>query len=264
MITRGINSVMQYLSYCLRAKSRFRVHSPFVYSFYTEVILGRTSRQSCIHVVKHRKNLYQQKNLLETTDFGAAVPKGYKTRVRRVCDIAKLSSVNEKHGKLLYRITSFRQPKEILEIGTAMGISTMYMACAAPLSRINTIEGCAMIAQKALDGFQKYKINNIELVQGNFDLYLPELLKKIKHIDMVFLDGNHKEKATLQYFELVKPKLHEGSIVLIDDIYWSAGMKRAWEQIIRDEDVSISIDLFKMGILFFRKDIAKEHFTLRF
>lgn len=219
----------------------------------------------CNHIEKHRAKLLRQKSLLETTDFGSGSSSApYKTRFRQVKEIARHSSVNQKMGRLLYRLTVFTAPDDILEIGTAMGISTMYMACAAPSSRLVSIEGCAVIAQKALDGFRSLEINNVELVQGNFDKWLPKTLAGFEKLDLVFIDGNHKEKPTISYFKILLPKLHANSMVVIDDIHWSKGMEKAWKEIIAHEEVSISIDLFRTGILLFRKDIEKQNFTLRF
>lgn len=223
------------------------------------------SEVPCNHIEKHRAKLLRQKSLLETTDFGSVSSSApYKTRFRQVKKVARHSSVNQKMGRLLYRLTVFTAPEDILEIGTAMGISTMYMACAAPNSRLVSIEGCAVIAQKALDGFRSLEINNVELVQGNFDKWLPKTLSGFEKLDLVFIDGNHKEKPTLSYFNSLLPKLHADSLVVIDDIYWSKGMEKAWKEIIAHKEVSISIDLFRAGILLFRKDIEKQHFTLRF
>ena len=265
MVTRKIWSAVQYLRYICQAKSKFKVHSPFVYDFYTKVIRANSPLEECSFIEKHRSSLYRQKNLLETTDFGAGSSVAtYKTRFRKVREIARHSSVSPKMGRLLYRICDFTEPGNVLEIGTAMGISTMYLACAAPNSRLVSMEGCAVIAQKAIDGFNKYKLDNIELVQGNFDKYLPEVLDSIEKLDMVFIDGNHKEKTTVEYIERILPKMHKGSIIVLDDIHWSKGMDNAWKQIIKDPKITISIDLFGAGIMLFRDEMPKQHFRLKY
>jgi predicted O-methyltransferase YrrM len=247
------------------ADKGFQVHSPFVYDFYTKVIKGDGPANHSAFIEKHRSHLHRQKSLLETTDFGSgSAHAAYKTRFRKVNEVARHSSVNPKMGKLLYRLAVFSGAKNILEIGTAMGISTMYLASAAPESRLVSIEGCAVIAQKALDGFKKYKLENIELVQGNFNKYLPEVLATFDTLDMVFIDGNHKEKPTIKYFNETLSKIHPGSIIVIDDIHWSKGMGNAWKEIAARPEVSISIDIFRAGILLFREGIPKQHFRLKF
>lgn len=266
MISRKIWTSAQYIKYRLRSVSKFKVHSPFAYKIYTEVILNKAEGSQPL-IEKQRAWLLRQKNLMETTDFGAGAGAGkgdYKTRFRQARNITKHSSVSPKYGKLLYRLVAFVKPETILEIGTAMGISTMYMAKAAPESRIVSMEGCAVIAASAKDNFNKLSIKNIELAMGNFNQLLGKTVDKIERIDFALIDGNHRKDPTLKYFEQILDKLHPGSVVVVDDIHWSKGMLEAWNNIKANEKVSVSIDLFRAGILFFKEDIAKENHILRF
>lgn len=265
MISKRIQSVGEYFRYILKARSKFRVHSPFVYELYTTVILDRKKYPEYEKVERIRKRLLRQKSLLETTDFGAAGSShGYRTRFRQVRDVTRRSSVSPRYGQLIHRLVKHFQPADILEIGTAMGISTLYVASAAPRSRITTIEGCAVIADRAHDSFKESDYNNIRQVVGAFDKAIPKALDEIEQLDFVFLDGNHRQKATVDYFRQILPKLHSGSVVLIDDIHWSKGMSRAWKEIINMPEVSVSIELFRAGLLIFRDDIARENHILKF
>jgi predicted O-methyltransferase YrrM len=140
----------------------------------------------------------------------------------------------------------------------------MYISCAAPQSRVLTLEGCAVIAEKAISSFKALGITNIEMSQGHFDHTFSKAVESFDRIDFVFLDGNHRRGSTLQYFNELLPKLHAESILIVDDINWSPGMTGAWKEICNHEKVSITIDLFRLGIVLFKEDIAKENFVLRF
>jgi len=265
VITRKLRTALYYLKYLLRARSKFKVHSPFVFQLYTEVILDKRPRDIFTAIEKQRTALLRQHSLLETTDFGTgASNNGYKTRFRQVKEITRHSSLKPKFGKLVYRLVEYAKPSDILELGTAMGISSLYIASAAPKSRIVSMEGCAVIAEKARENFNRFGIMNIELVMGNFDHLLEKTLKDYDKLDFVLIDGNHRKDPTLDYFRQIVPILHPGSIVVIDDIHWSKGMEQAWKEIIAHEAVSISIDLFSAGILMFKEDIATENFVLKF
>lgn len=254
-----------FLPYIFRARSRFRVHSPFVFEFYSQVILNRERKEIFRKIEKVRSSLLKQKSLLETTDFGAgAGGDAYRTRFRTVRDVTKRSSVGPHTGRLLHNLVGFAKPADMLEIGTAMGISTMYLGTAAPGSHFVTMEGCAVIAEKARENFDGMGLSNIELKLGNFNGLLKKALGEFPKLDMVFIDGNHQKEATLEYWNGILPLLHEQSIVVIDDIHWSPGMGAAWKRICEHHGVSISIDLYNTGILLFRKNIAKEHFVLRY
>ncbi len=265
MITRKIGTVIPYLKYRLGARSKFKVHSPFVYTFYTEVILDKNSRDTYDAIEKQRRSLLRQRSLLETTDFGTGSRNNeYKIRFRQVKNVTRHSSISPKYGKLIHRLVEFNKPDDVLEVGTAMGISSLYIATAAPKSNFVTMEGCAMIAEKAMENFNSFGINNIELAMGNFDRLLEKTLIKFDKLDFVLMDGNHRCVPTLAYYNHIRPKLHAGSMVVIDDIHWSKGMEEAWDEIRNRDEVSVSIDLFRVGILLFMEDIAKEHFVLKF
>ena len=260
-----VHSAGYYLVYLAKARSAFRVHSPFVYKLYTDVIRSSKNETSFRKIEEQRKKLLRQRSLLETTDFGAgARGESYRTRFRTVRNITKYSSVRPKTGRLLHRLVEFASPENILEIGTAMGISSMYMASAVPGSHFVSMEGCAVTAEKARENFNKLDLKNIDVKLGNFTTLLPTTLQEFAHLDFVFLDGNHQKEATLDYFSQLLQFLNENSIVVIDDIHWSRGMGKAWKKIYSHPDVSTSIDLFRCGILLFRKDIGKEHFILRY
>jgi predicted O-methyltransferase YrrM len=126
------------------------------------------------------------------------------------------------------------------------------------------MEGCAMIAEKAMVNFRQMGGENIEITVGNFDLFLAETLEKLEKLDFVFIDGNHRREPTLDYFGKIISMTHKDSVIIIDDIHSSKGMEEAWKEICNHEKTSITIDLFRLGIVLFKEDIAKEDFILRF
>lgn len=265
MIINKIFLAFRFLKHLFTARSGFGIHSPFVYSYYTEVIRGKEVAESFSDIEELRSSLLKQSSLLETTDFGSRSGMNtYKTRLRTISSVTRGSSIPPKYGKLLYRIARQADPGDVLEIGTAMGISTLYISSAAPTSRIISMEGCAMIAEKAIANFRKMGVKNIVMTVGNFDLILDETLEKLEKLDFVFIDGNHRREPTLDYFGKIISRIHKDSVVIIDDIHSSKGMEDAWKEICNHEKISITIDLFRLGIVLFKEDIAKEDFILRF
>jgi predicted O-methyltransferase YrrM len=166
---------------------------------------------------------------------------------------------------LLFRLTHYYQPGTTLELGTSLGISTAYMALGNPQGRVVTMEGAKQVSHIAADIFKQLKLSNIELITGNFDDTLPALLKTLDTVDMVFIDGNHRKQPTLHYFELLLPKINNDSILIIDDIRWSEEMEEAWHAIKNHPAVKVTIDLFFMGVVFFKEDFKrKQHFIIRY
>jgi predicted O-methyltransferase YrrM len=156
------------------------------------------------------------------------------------------------------------QPVNLLELGTSLGISTAYMSKASPTKKIITIEGSENIANIAIDNFNRLNISNIQVITGNFDIQLPKLLQNTSTFDFVFFDGNHRKQPTLSYFELCLQHKHNDSVFVFDDIHWSDEMEEAWESIKQSPEVTVTIDLFFIGLVFFRKESTKEHFIIRF
>ena len=153
----------------------------------------------------------------------------------------------------------------ILELGTSLGITTSYLASANPAAQITTMEGASAVAAVAKDNFNKLGLNNIRVVEGNFDHTLTDTLTTMPVIDLAFLDGNHRYEPTVRYFRQILPHLHDHSIVILDDIHWSAEMEQAWDEVRGMEEVTLSIDLFFIGLVFFRKEQKeKQHFSIRF
>lgn len=255
--------IKQYFIYLWKAKSAHGVHSPFVFQFINEVLKDTRHYYFFEEIQKLRNEMYADKTLLNIEDFGAGSHLN-NFKQRAVNDIARTAGRNEKLGKLLFRMVNQYKPQCILELGTSMGLGTSYLATANTMAQVHTIEGGKEIAAQAKKHFAKLGIQNIIQHVGNFDEVLIPILQQLASIDLLFVDGNHRKIPTLNYFENAKPFLHQHSIVIFDDIHWSAEMHEAWQIIKNDEKVSLSIDLFYFGIVFFQSDFKeKQHFVLK-
>ncbi len=254
----------QYFYYLLHAKGPHGIHSPFVFQFINEVLNDKRDYYFFEEIKMLRQEMYQNSKLLKVQDFGAG-SHIQNTKERKVCDIAKTAGRNEKFGKLLFRMVNHFKPQTIVELGTSMGLATLYLAGTNPQNEVYTIEGSPEIAAQAHLHFEKLELKNIHQIVGNFDDILKETLQEIGNVDLYFIDGNHRKQATIDYFEIAKPHLNENSIVIFDDIHWSQGMDQAWQHIKQDSFVTLSIDLFFVGIVFLKKDFKeKQDFILRF
>jgi len=256
----------KYIRYYTNAKNGkgHGIHSPFVFDFVIHV-LNDTNNYSCYNKIEPlRQQLLRDNSVIEVEDFGAgsAVIPAVKRKIKA---IAKSSLKNKKFAKLLFRIANYYKPETIVELGTSFGITASYMACANKKSKVYTFEGSKAIAAIALQNFKKAGLQNINLITGNFDETFSDALATIKKAGLAFVDGNHRKKATLDYFSQLQKKSVPGSIFIFDDIHWSLEMEEAWAQIQHDPSVTLTVDLFFVGIVFFNPDFkVKQHFTIRF
>ncbi len=263
MLFEGIKGLIKYFNFRIKSKSRggHGIHSPFVYSLYTECIDVKSKNKIFEKIETIRKELLHDKTSVEIKDFGA----GSKTKTSyTIANVVKKASVQKHKGQLLYRLTAYLKPKTVIEFGTSLGISTMYIASGFDDAKVYTIEGETTLSKKASDNFNKLGLANVNQINGNFDDTLPELLLELQNVGIAYIDGNHTEEATIRYFNLLSTKVNSESLIIFDDIRWSKGMENAWNTICSDENVSISIDMFDCGLVFFRKGIVKQHFVLRY
>lgn len=253
----------RYLKYFFSSKSAGSIHSPFVFDLYANLIRDNTPFYVFDRIEDLRLVLENDNRQVQMVDYGTK-----RSGLQKIKSIAKNSSTRVKYGQLLFRLVNKFRPHTILEIGTSLGLGTLYLAAPDSKSKVITLEGSPEISKIAKSNFEKLKIRNIVQVTGNFDDTLPLVLEKISGAgsspDFVFFDGNHRKEPTLRYFENCLVKSNSDAIFVLDDIHWSEEMEEAWEEIKKKPEVKVTIDLFFFGIVFFRKELTKQDFVLRF
>ncbi len=265
MYSRTVLAVKYLQYYFQAANSRGHgVHSPFVFNFIKNILRDKTRYEAYGLVAAVRTNLVGDSGTVTVEDFGAG--SGYKNgRTRKISRIARHALKPPKYANLLFRMVRHFEPAIILELGTSLGTTTALMALAAPRASIVTMEGAPDISSIAAANFRSLNITNIRQVTGNFDETLPALLTTMERVDFVFLDGNHRYEPTMRYFNSILPLIHGHTVIVLDDIHWSAEMEKAWHECRNNKAVTLSIDLFFIGILFFRSEfLVKQHFIIRF
>ena len=90
-------------------------------------------------------------------------------------------------------------------------------------------------------------------------------MPKISPVYLAFVDGNHRKIPTLEYFEQILSVADSSVIIIMDDIHWSKEMEGAWVSIQQHNKVTLTIDLFFIGLVFINPDFkVKQHFKIRF
>lgn len=256
----------KYLLYRLRAANGkgHGIHSPFVFDFVIQVLNGKSDLGIVREIESRRSALLADKTTIEVEDFGAGSAV-IRSNQRRVDKIAASSLKAPKYAQLLNRIAAYYQPAVMIELGTSLGITAAYLASGNPKGKLYTLEGSAAIAAIARQSFSSVNLSNIELREGDFTKSLPVLLNELPAIDLAFVDGNHRKKPTLDYFNQLLAKSTSSSVFIFDDIHWSAEMEEAWEQIRKHPAVTLSIDLFFIGLVFFDPSFkVKQEFVIQF
>ncbi len=252
--------IKAYLKFLQKSTNQHGVHSPFVFNLVTKCFYDKTKYPQYQTLKNYRKSLLQNKNTIAVTDFGAG-SKVFKSNIREISKIAHTAGITDKNAALLFRIAQYFQPKNVLEIGTSLGLATSALSLGNPLAKIVTLEGCPETSKIAQSEFEKFQFGNINTTISEFESALTAF--HLSTFDFIYFDGNHQKEATLKYFELLLPTINNDSVWIFDDIHWSPEMEAAWTTIKKNPAVTLTIDTFQWGIVFFRKEQEKQDFVIR-
>ncbi len=254
--------VKSYLRFYKKAKTIYQIHSPFAFEFVRDVIEDKRRFYPFDEVEGLRASMLKSSQRVHVTDYGAGSQIDDRNS-RALADIVKYSATTPVYCRYLFKIIDKYKPEKMLELGTSVGISSLYQSAASLNGTLVTLEGCPNIAAIAAHNFKIFKRKNIVQMVGKFESQLPKALDSLGRVDYVFFDGNHQEKPTLAYFEQCLQYAHEDTVFVFDDIHWSSGMEHAWTKIKQHEKVKLTIDLYYCGVVFFKKEILiKEHFAI--
>lgn len=254
--------IKSYLNFLWNSKNEHGVHSPFVFSLVTKCFYDKKNYAEYSILKNYRKTLLSNKDTVEVNDFGAG-SRVFKSNTRAINQIAQHAGISGKRAELLFRITNYFQPSTILEIGTSLGLATSALSLGNKKAKITTLEGCPNTLAVAEKQFEKFGLNTINSIKTEFNSFLQNDSVKTEPYSLIYFDGNHSKQATLDYFELLLPTITNESVWIFDDIHWSKDMEEAWEIIKNHPKVTVTIDTFQWGIVFFRNEQPKEHFVIR-
>jgi len=254
--------IKSYFSFLWNSKNEHAVHSPFVFHLITKCFYDKKQYDGYSSLRKYRKSLVNNQDTIEVTDFGAG-SRVFKSNKRNISKIAATAGITNNRAELLFRIANYFKPENILEIGTSLGLATSALAFGSPNSTITSVEGCPQTAAIAAKQFTSFGLTNINPIISEFEGFLLDLDHPTINYGLIYFDGNHQKEATLRYFDLLLPTITNDSVWIFDDIHWSAGMQEAWEVIKKHPKVTVTIDTFQWGFVFFRREQLKEHFVIR-
>jgi len=258
----SISLIKRYFKYLVFAKTKYYLHSPFVYDFMVNVIQDDRKFYAFEEIAHLKKKLLKNNTIITVSEQGAGSRKmGNKRSIKQ---ITKVAGATQQKGELLFRLINYFNCKNILELGTSVGLGTAYMAKASPNCKVVTVEACANTLKIAQQNIKALHLSNVKTINATFSNFLKEQEEKNNHFDLVYFDGDHKKESTISYFNQMLTLKNNNSIFVFDDINWSDDMYAAWQHIIANPQISLSIDLFQLGVIFFKKDQAKQHFKLYF
>ncbi len=255
-----IHQAKSLIKFLRLSKNKHGVHSPFVYGLVTQCFNDRTKFPAYRILKSHRKALRRDTTVIEMMDYGQG-SRVFKGPNRKISAVYKNAGMKKNRQKLLLRIAAYLKCENMLEFGTSLGLGTVALSISNKFANVHTVEACANTAKTATSYFQEFGLSNITLHQETFNEFIAK--NPTEKFDLIFIDGDHNGERTLTYFRALLKNVHNSSLIIFDDIYWSKDMTEAWQEIIVDDNVTVSIDTFQWGIVFFRKEQPKQHFVIR-
>jgi predicted O-methyltransferase YrrM len=137
------------------------------------------------------------------------------------CTAAELPaiSVTPSLGKLLQLLARLVDAKNILEIGTLGGYSTIWLARALPAGgRVITLEADAKHAKVACKNIARAGLADVvELREGKALDTLPELAAEgLEAFDLIFIDADKSNNP--HYFDWALRLSHKGTLIIVDNV----------------------------------------------
>jgi predicted O-methyltransferase YrrM len=255
LITKGLKYYLTFPHY-----HGHGIHSPLILQIVNEVFAKDIDNEILHKIENYRQSILKETDYLHFSSYGSKASKTIAKR--KISDIIKKESISSHYGKLLFRLIDGFHARNILELGTSLGISAFWMASASPSGKVYSLEGSPEKVRLVRQKMEESKISNIEIFEGNFDEQLSGVLHQIQKVDFVFIDGNHQKKPTLRYFNEILKFAHDGTIFVFDDILWSSEMVDAWIEIQKHSHARICLDLLRFGIIFVDPKLQKQRITI--
>lgn len=257
---KRIRFVFKYFAHAVTARNTggFGIHSPLIFNFIQYVLKERQPFYCFEEIEKVRRKNLNDHRIIHVNDLGSG-----RSETKKISAIASKALKQPKQAQILFRTIQYFKFEKIMELGTSLGISTLYMAAASSKKTCITLEGCNETAEVAQRNFRQLGMDKINLIECNISEQLASVFKEYGQQDFIFIDANHRYEALKNYFEVCIEHTHAKSVIIVDDIYWSAGMEKAWNEIKQHPRVTTTLDIFHMGIVFVNPILVKKHYKVR-
>lgn len=218
-----------YLKYLLQRKTEFSVHSPFVYDFMKKVLYDRGTNRDYDLMLRISRLLDGRK---------------FSTRSRR------------KQARLLYRLVRYMEPETVLTFGQLSALNTSALA-------LGNLQTKVYLEQSAdfLETLNSMGVVNVSLIRRYVDE--EEQFERL-NTGFVYYALDDFGDDTWNNIEEGFGEVDEDTVLVFEGIHHSHHTEVAWEAVKANEDVTLSMDLYSLGIVFFREGIEKQDFVLKY
>lgn len=162
----------------------------------------------------------------------------------------------KKDNLLAFRLVNYFNAKNILEVGSAEGLNTLYLNAASKDIECLCIEednNKKEIAKKLCQGY-------------NTDISFCNSLQQIANqkFDCIYINLNNYPTLTPDDLNSIIGMCHEKSFLMVKGIRTNKKQNRLWKCLTSNEDRTAELDLFHIGLLFFDKQLYRWRYQISF
>lgn len=245
-----------------RFRRGFGVHSPFVYNLITKVIEEKRPYYCYDDIELVRRQFYYRETRLPWIDRRYGGKK--EVLYRPVGDILRREAIRRKQGELLFRLANYFKPRHILQFGCSAGISTLYLTAYAPEVDCTVLERIPSLAAVARQVWEKAARGPIDLRIGEYQALLPAALEKSDTLDLVFFNRLEECDDRHTLFEACLEKAHNETVIVLSGIKANPAMRAFWRSVCARPDVTVTLDLYTLGIVILNRKLHKRNYTVYF
>lgn len=160
----------------IKSKNEHGIHSPFLFQLYNNVLTSIDQYYCFSEIEKIRYRLLKDDTTFTEIGWGAG-SKAIKKKQKKVSEVAKTSLATKEVAQRYFRLVTWLKPKNIIELGTSLGLTTAYLAKANTQTNVYTFEGNNFLNTAAAEVFKELKIVNVIQILGDISLTLKPFRK---------------------------------------------------------------------------------------
>lgn len=247
------------LRYLFQSKHRrgYGVHSPSVFRLITLVIEERLPYYSYFLIEKIRYLSNRKGVDVFLSEEGELFEKN------KVC-LAKWGQLGIAYDQILFRLVNYYKPKTIVELGTTMGFSTLYLATPNSQAHVITLSEKKEISDLAKNNFKKSSVCNILLKEGGIESNFRKLIQEQVQFDFLSINCTMLPRGFYSYCNTLLQTGSFGGVIVINEPYFWESNRDDLKKIKLHDQVRVVIDLFHIVILILDSNLQKEEFVLRY
>ena len=241
-------SLAAYIPYYLKSKTKYQIHSPFVFEFVQEVLEDKRNYYYFKTIKHFIKRIASDTTSIKDIDTGLDT---------KVSIVAREQHLSPSIGQLLFKTINHYKPAIALEFGTGLGLNTLYQCTPSTKLQFHTFESNEALAQVAQENFQILGVRHIKLHVGPVEEKAKLLLSTLSAPDYIFLNCH----LPTSFLQTLLEKCDSNSIIIINKPH-TKGLTQ-WNWLYKQQAITLTLDLYDIGIAFKREEQKETtHFSL--